>query len=141
MTKVQIFLIALVALVLLGIFIIPQINKRQLKNMPFDLQVRALMKEANKLIYFKNISDGTKGSLVYIKNKRKILVYPWVLIDGKMLCTKANPFEHWDYPEEKPPLNEDEIQQAIEELDKYNKNKPVKLYLQNREDAENKVED
>lgn len=140
MTKVQIFWIVFAVIVFLGIFIIPQINKRQLKNMPFDLQIRALMKQANKLIYFKNISDGTKGSLVYIKNKRKILVYPWVLIDGKMLCTKANPFECWDYPEDKPAFTEDEISQAIEELEKYNKNKPVKLYLQNRDETEDKID-
>lgn len=133
MDKMQIIIIALIVIVFLGVLIIPSINKRQFKKMPFDQQIRILMKEANKLIYFKNISDGSKGNLIYIKNKRKILVYPWVLIDGKMLCTKENPFEHWDYPEEKPILTDDEIKQAIEELDKYNKNKPVKLYLQDKE--------
>lgn len=132
MDKLQIIIVLLV-IVFLGVLIIPTINKRQFKKMPFDQQIRILMKEANKLIYFKNISDGSKGNLIYIKNKRKILVYPWVLIDGKMLCTKENPFEHWDYPEEKSPLTDDEIKQAIEELDKYNKNKPVKLYLQDKE--------
>lgn len=134
MTKAQIFWIVFAVIIFLGIFVIPQINKIQLKKMPFDLQIRALMKEANKLIYFKNISNGRKGSLIYIKNKRKILVYPWVLIDGKMLCTKENPYDHWDYPEDKPALTEDEIKQAIEELEKYNKNKVVKLYLQERKD-------
>lgn len=134
MTKAQIFWIVFAVIIFLGIFVIPQINKIQLKKMPFDLQIRALMKEANKLIYFKNISNGRKGSLIYIKNKRKILVYPWVLIDGKMLCTKENPYDHWDYPEDKPALTEDEIKQAIEELKKYNKNKAVKLYLQERKD-------
>lgn len=132
MTKLHIALIVLAVLVVLGIFVFPIINKRQLKKMPFDQQIRILMKQANKLIYFKNITDGTKGNLIYIKNKRKILVYPWVLIDGKMLCTKANPFDHWDYPEELPKFTEDEINQAIDELEKYNKNKPVKLYLQEK---------
>lgn len=132
MTKLHIALIILAVLVVLGIFVFPIINKRQLKKMPFDQQIRILMKQANKLIYFKNITDGTKGNLIYIKNKRKILVYPWVLIDGKMLCTKANPFDHWDYPEELPKFTEDEIIQAIDELEKYNKNKPVKLYLQEK---------
>lgn len=133
MTKIQIALIIIAVLVVLGVFIFPIINKHQLKKMPFDQQIRILMKQADKLIFFKNISDGTKGNLIYIKNKRKILIYPWVLIDGKMLCTKANPFDHWYYPEEQAPLTEDEINQAIEELEKYNKNKPVKLYLQQKE--------
>ena len=88
------------------------------------------MKSANKLHYFKNITNGTKGTRIYVKNKRKILSYPWVLADGKMICTKANPFDKWDYPEEQPPLTEDEIRLAIGELEKYNKHSAVKLYLQ-----------
>lgn len=133
MTKTQIILIVIGALLVLGIVIFPQINKRQLKKMPFEQQIRILLKQANKLIYWKNISDGSNGTLVYIKNKRKILVYPWVLVDGKMLCTKKNPFEHWAYPEDKPSLNDDEIKQAVEELEKYNKHSVIKLYLQNEE--------
>jgi hypothetical protein len=133
MTKTQIILLVLAVLIVLGVIILPQFNKRQLKNMPFDQQIRILMKQANKLIYWKNISEGTKGTLIYIKNKRKILLYPWVLIDGKMLCTRANPFDHWDYPEEKQPLTEDEINQAKSELEKYNKKNVIKLYLQNDE--------
>ena len=46
---------------------------------------------------------------------------------SKMLCTRDNPFEHWDYPEEKEPLNEDELKQLTEELEKYNKKNPVKI--------------
>ena len=88
------------------------------------------MKSADKLHYFKNISNGTKGTLIYVKNKRKILAYPWVLIDGKMLCTKANPFDKWDYPEEQPPFTDEEVQIALRELEKYNKHSAVKLYLQ-----------
>lgn len=135
MTKLQIALIVLAVVLVFGIFVFPIINKQQLKKMPFDQQIRILMKQANSLIYFKNITDGTKGNLIYIKNKRKILVYPWVLIDGKMLCTKSNPFEHWDYPEDKPKFTENEINQALEELEKYNKNKPVKLYLQEQNET------
>lgn len=126
--------IAVIAVILLGIFIIPAVNKRQLKNMPFDQQIRILMKQADKLIYWKNISSGTKGTLIYIKNKRKILSFPWVLIDGKMLCTKSNALERWDYPEERQMLNNDEIKQFYEELEKYNKKNPVKFYLQNEEE-------
>ena len=50
-----------------------------------------------------------------------------------MICTKANPFDKWDYPEEQPPLTEDEIRLAIGELEKYNKHSAVKLYLQENE--------
>lgn len=127
MTKLQIVFIIAIVLVLLGVFVFPTINKRQFKKMPFEQQVRVLMKQANKLIYWKNISSGTKGTLIYVKNKRKILTYPWVLVDGKMICTKENPYEKWDYPEEQPVMTEDEIKQAKDELEKFNKKNPVKL--------------
>ena len=100
MKPYQIVLIVLAVLIVLGVAIIPAINRRQLKKMPIDQQIRILMQQANKLIYWKNISEGTKGTLVYIKNKRKILTFPWILVDGAMLCTRKNPFEKWDYPEE-----------------------------------------
>lgn len=122
--------ISVAVIIALGVAVFPAINKHQLKNMPYDQQIRIIMKGANKLHYFKNITNGTKGTLIYVKNKRKILSYPWVLVDGKMICTKANPFEKWDYPEEQPPLTEDEIRLAIAELEKYNKHCAVKLYLQ-----------
>lgn len=130
MTKLQIAIIVIVALLILGIIIFPIINKLQFKRMPFSQQIRVLMNQANKLIYWKNISYGTKGTLIYIKNKRKILAYPWVLIDGKMLCTKKNPFDSWDYPEDAPKMTDDEVKQAVEELEKYNSKSVVKLYLQ-----------
>ncbi len=133
MTKPQIVILVLAIVGVLGVIVFPLINKRQLKNMPVEQQIRILMKQADKLIFWKNIPQGRKGNLIYIKNKRKILVYPWVLIDGKMLCTKENPFDKWDYPEDSPTFTEDEIKQALEELEKYNKHSPVKLYLQNKD--------
>lgn len=90
------------------------------------------MKQAKGLIYFKNVSRGSTGILYYVKNKRKILCFPWRLVDGKMVCIRKNPFAHWDYPEEKQPINEDELKQIMEELDKYNKKNLVKLvFLEN----------
>lgn len=133
MTKTQIIILIVAVLSVLGLVIFPIVNKRQFSKLPVEQQIRILMKQAKKLIYWKNIGQGTKGSLVYIKNKRKILVYPWVLVDGKMLCTKANPYDRWDYPEDKPEFTEDEIKQALEELEKYNRHNPVKLYLQNND--------
>ena len=126
MTGTQI-LIAVAVILALGIIVFPLINRRQFRNLPFEQQVRILMKEANGLIYFKNVSRGSRGILYYVKNKRKILAFPWVLDNGKMLCTRKNPFEHWDYPEEQQPLNEDELNQLLEELEKYNKKNPVKI--------------
>ena len=123
-------ILIIIGVLILGIIIIPIINRLQFKKLPFDQQIRILMKQAKGLIYFKNISYGSKGTLIYIKNKRKILAYPWVLADGKMLCTKENPLDCWDYPEEHPKLNEDEKKQALEELEKYNDKSIVKLYLQ-----------
>lgn len=126
-----IIIITVVVVMLLGIIIFPLINKNQFKKMPVDQQIRILMKQADKLIYWKNISYGSKGFLVYIKNKRKIYVYNWVLVDGKMLCTNKNLFDKWDYPEEQSEFTQDEITQALEELDKYNKKNPIKLYIKN----------
>lgn len=134
MPKLLIIIIVVLVVLILGIFIIPIVNKHQLKNMPTDQQIRILMKQANKLIYWKNISSGTEGTLVYIKNKRKILTFPWVLTDGKMFCTRENPLEKWDYPEAQLPLTDDEVKQALQELEKYNKKSPVKLYLQNTDE-------
>lgn len=127
MTKAQIIILVVVAVLILGIAVIPLINRRSFRNMPFDQQVRILMKEAKGLTYFKNISKGSSGILYYVKNKRKILAFPWVIKDGNMLCTRKNPFDHWDYPEEQQPLNEDELSQIITELEKFNKKNPVKL--------------
>lgn len=126
MTASQIIIIVAVILVL-GIIILPLFNRRQFRNLEPDQQIRIIMKEAKGLIYFKNVSKGRKGVLYYVKNKRKILAFPWVLTDGKMLVTKNNPFEFWDYPEEHQPLSDDEHKQLIEEIEKYNKKNSVKL--------------
>lgn len=127
MSGLQITLIVIAVILVLGIIIIPVINRHSFRNLPPDQQIRVLMKEATGLAYFKNVSRGSTGVLYYVKNKRKILVFPWVLSDGKMLCTRKNPFDHWDYPEQKEKLNEAELTQLAEELEKYNKKNPVKI--------------
>ena len=124
-----VIILIVIGVLLLGLIIFPIVNRYQFKRLPFDQQIRILMKQARGLVYFKNISYGNKGTLIYIKNKRKILTYPWILLDGKMLCTKENPFDNWDYPEDKPPLNEDEKKQALEELEKFNDKSIIKLYF------------
>ena len=126
MSPVQIIAI-IAAVLILGIIVFPLINRRSFRNLPPEQQVRIIMKEAKGLIYFKNVSSGSRGVLYYVKNKRKILAFPWVLYDGNMLCTRENPFEKWDYPEEKDVLNPDELKQLSEELEKYNKKNPVKI--------------
>lgn len=123
-------IIAVFALILLGIFVIPVFNRHSFDRLPFEQQVRVLMKQAKGLNYFKNVSYGTKGTLTYVKNKRKILMFHWVLIDGKMLCTDNNPLSNWDYPEEKPSLTDDEVRLVHSQLDLYNKKQTVKFYLQ-----------
>ena len=129
MSPILLTVIIAAAVVLLGVIVFPLISRFQFKRLPFDQQIRILMKQARGLVYFKNISYGSKGTLIYIKNKRKILAYPWVLLEGKMLCTKENPFDFWDYPEDKPPLTEDEKKQAISELEKFNEKSIVKIYI------------
>jgi hypothetical protein len=128
MTKSQIIILILVILAL-GIIILPLFNRRQFRNLPADQQIRIIMKEAKGLIFFKNVTKGNVGVLYYVKNKRKILSFPWVLVDGKMLCAKKNPFKNWDYPEEHELLNDDELAQLSDELEKYNKKNPVKIYF------------
>lgn len=127
MTPVQI-VVLIVAILILGIIILPLFNRWQFKQLPPDQQVLAIMKQANKLVFWKNVSNGRTGNLFYVKNKRKILVYPWALDeDGKMIILKDNPFDSWDYPEEKEPLNSDEIKQAREELYKYSEKSVIKI--------------
>ena len=87
------------------------------------------MKEANSLVYLKNVSQGSKGSLYYVKNKRKILELTWELVDGKMICTKENATEKWDYPEEQEPLTEEEKTQFYDALDEYNRKSAVKFVI------------
>ena len=127
MNGVQIALIIIAVILLLGIIVIPVINRRSFRNLPPDQQIRVLMKEAKGLAYFKNVTKGTTGVLYYVKNKRKILVFPWVLSDGKMLCTRKNPFDCWDYPEQREKISETELEQLADELQKYNKKNPVKI--------------
>ncbi len=127
MTKLQIILVAAFAVFVLLAVGFPLINRRQFRNLPYDQQIRILMKQAKGLVYFKNVSQGSTGILYYVKNKRKILMFPWVLENGYMLVTKDNPFEKWDYPEQQEPLNEDELKQLLSELEKFNKKSPVKI--------------
>lgn len=131
MNTTQIIVIVAVVLVL-GIIILPLFNKWQFKRLPAEQQVLAIMKQANKLVYWKNVSNGRTGNLFFVKNKRKILVFPWQLDEqGRMVVTKNNPFDKWDYPEEQEPLNDDEVKQAVEELQKYSKSSVVKIIFNN----------
>lgn len=133
MTKLQLMLLILGIVLLLGIVIIPIINRITFKKLPPEQKVRAIMKQAKGLVYFKNETRGSRGALYYVKNKRKILVFPWALDNGKMVCVRKNPFEHWDYPEEKELLNENELEQLKDELEKYNSKSPVKIVFINEE--------
>lgn len=127
MKPYQIIIIVAVV-ILLGVIVLPLFNRQQFRRLPYDQQILAIMKQANKLVFWKNISHGRAGSLFFVKNKRKILVYPWVINEnGQMLITKENPFDKWDYPEEHEPLNADEIKQAREELYAYADKSAVKI--------------
>lgn len=127
MTQLQI-IILITVIILLGTVILPLINRSQFKKLPVDQQVLTIMKQAKKLVFFKNVSNGRTGNLFYVKNKRKILVYPWALdSDGRMIVLKENPFDNWNYPEEKEPLTDDEIKQAREELIRYSDKSLVKI--------------
>lgn len=127
MKPYQIIIIVAVV-ILLGVIVLPLFNRQQFRRLPYDQQILAIMKQANKLVFWKNISHGRAGSLFFVKNKRKILVYHWVINEnGQMLITKENPFDKWDYPEEHEPLSADEIKQAREELYAYADKSAVKI--------------
>ena len=127
MKPYQIIIIVAVV-ILLGVIVLPLFNRQQFRRLPYDQQILAIMKQANKLVFWKNITPGRAGSLFFVKNKRKILVYPWVINEnGQMLITKENPFDKWDYPEEHEPLSADEIKQAREELYAYADKSAVKI--------------
>ena len=127
MKPYQIIIIVAVV-ILLGVIVLPLFNRQQFRRLPYDQQILAIMKQANKLVFWKNISHGRAGSLFFVKNKRKILVYPWVINEnGQMLITKENPFDKWDYPEEHEPLSADEIKQARAELYAYADKSAVKI--------------
>ncbi len=121
--------LVVVIFLLLSTVIFPALNKKQFEKMPFEQQVRVLMKQATGLSYFKNISGGSSGTLYYVKNKRKIYSYPWVMKDGKMICTRGDLFEKWDYPEDALPFSDEERELAIKELEIFNKKNFVKFYL------------
>lgn len=129
MTEAQIVIIVIAVILVLGIIVFPLINRRSFNKLPPDQKIRILMKEANSMAYFKNVSSGSTGVLYFVKNRRKILAFPWKLVDGHMLCSRKNPFEHWDYPEEQAPLTEDEQKLTLAELEKYNKKSTVKIYF------------
>ncbi len=119
----------IITVLLLGTVIIPAINKNQFNKLSFEQKVRILMKEANGLIYFKNVASNNEGKLYYVKNKRRIYIYPWVMSGGNMLCTREDLFICWDYPDEEITFTEEEITQALEELEKYNSKNKVKLII------------
>lgn len=127
MESYQIILI-LAVIVLVGIIVLPLFNRWQFRRLPYDQQVLAIMRQAKGLVFWKNVSHGRTGSLFFVKNKRKILVFPWRLDEnGRMVIDKEDPFDKWDYPEEHPRLNEDEIKQARQELKKYSDKSAVKI--------------
>ena len=130
MNEAQIVIIVIAVILVLGIIVFPLINRRSFNKLPPDQKIRILMKEANSMAYFKNVSSGSTGVLYFVKNRRKILAFPWKLVDGHMLCSRKNPFEHWDYPEEQAPLTEDEQKLTLAELEKYNKKSTVKIYFE-----------
>ena len=88
------------AVLLLGLVLLPAFNRWQVRRMPADQQILLIMKQAKGLHYIRNVSGGKQGFLYYVKNKRKILVYPWVCRGRVRVITKKDPFDRWDYPEE-----------------------------------------
>ncbi len=126
MRPVQIVIIVCV-IILLGVVIFPLINRKQFRNLPREQKIRILMKEADSLSYFKNVSNGSSGTLYFVKNRRKILELPWKLVDGKMLCIRDYPFKRWDYPEDAVPISEEEQILLNKSIENFNKKSAVKI--------------
>lgn len=126
MRPVQIVIIVCV-IILLGVVIFPLINRKQFRNLPREQKIRILMKEADSLSYFKNVSNGSSGTLYFVKNRRKILELPWKLVGGKMLCIRDYPFKRWDYPEDAVPISEEEQILLNKSIENFNKKSAVKI--------------
>lgn len=122
-------IIIIVVVLILGLLVFPFFNKLQFNRLPEEQKVRILIKQAKGLVYFKNVTNGQSGTLYFVKNKRKIYTFPWVLKEGSMLCTRDDLLKKWDYPEEHPEFTEEEITQVLSELENYNKKNIVKIYL------------
>lgn len=126
--KPYITALIIIVIILLGAVVLPLFNRQQFRKLSPEQQVRAIMRQTKGLVFWKNVSNGRDGNLFFVKNKRKILVYPWYIDEnGKMIIKKDNPFDFWDYPEEKPALNADEIRQARDELYKYSEKSLVEI--------------
>ena len=93
--------------------------------MSVEQQCLWLTKKAKKYTEFKNLSFGSQGRLFYVENKRKVLIYPWELKDGKMVVTGENPFTQWSYPQRE--MRSDEIEKAKKDLADYNEKSRVKI--------------
>lgn len=107
------------AVLFLGLVLLPAFNRWQVRRMPADQKILLIMKQAKGLHYIRNVSGGKQGFLYYVKNKRKILVYPWVRRGRVRVITKKDPFDRWDYPEEQAPLTREERAQARQVLADY----------------------
>lgn len=128
-----IWIIVVVVVVLLivgGLFVFPIVNNRVWNGLTEEQQCLTLTQKARKLTEFKNLSAGTDGRLYYVVNKRKVLIYPWRLNDGKMEIIKPDPFDRWNYPSRA--LTQEERQKAREDLDEYTQKHHVQIiYSQN----------
>ena len=87
MKPYQIIIIIIAVVVLLGAVVLPLFNRQQFRRLPYDQQILAIMKQANKLVFWKNVSHGRAGSLFFVKNKRKaILLRGWLYYQCKSVC-------------------------------------------------------
>lgn len=75
MKPYQIIIIVAVV-ILLGVIVLPLFNRQQFRRLPYDQQILAIMKQANKLVFWKNISHGRAGSLFLLKTSAKFLFIP-----------------------------------------------------------------
>lgn len=73
MKPYQIIIIIIAVVVLLGAVVLPLFNRQQFRRLPYDQQILAIMKQANKLVFWKNVSHGRAGSLFFVKTKEKSL--------------------------------------------------------------------
>ena len=107
------------AVLLFGLVLLPAFNRWQVRRMPPDQQILLIMKQAKGAALHSQCIRRQTGLLYYVKNKRKILVYPWVRRGRVRVVTKKDPFDRWDYPEEQAPLTREERMQARQVLADY----------------------
>lgn len=75
MKPYQIIIIVAVV-ILLGVIVLPLFNRQQFRRLPYDQQILAIMKQANKLVFWKIFPTVGLEAFSLLKTSAKFLFIP-----------------------------------------------------------------